>query len=167
MKIAVDIGHNCPPDTGAVGVRRECDLVREVGEKLIQLLTVEGHEIIRCLPKKATSVSNSLIQRVAIANSSDADLFISIHFNAFNGKARGTECFAISPVGRAYASKIVNEIASLGFINRGVKDGSRLYVVRETSMPAILVECCFCDSREDMSIFDAAKMATAIRAGLD
>lgn len=167
MKIAIDIGHNCSPDIGAVGLRRECDLTREVGEELIKILVERGHEIIRCLPKKAQSVSHSLIQRVAIANTNKAELFLSIHFNAFNKKASGTECFAISDIGEAYASKIVAEISKLGFINRGVKDGSRLYVVRETKMPAILIECCFCDSPTDMEMYDSVTMATAIANGVD
>jgi N-acetylmuramoyl-L-alanine amidase len=33
-------------------------------------------------------------------------------------------------------------------------------------MPAILIECCFCDAKVDMDLFDVEKMAEAIKDGL-
>jgi N-acetylmuramoyl-L-alanine amidase len=61
---------------------------------------------------------------------------------------------------------VLREIVALGFNSRGVKNGAHLYVIRNTSAPAILVECCFCDSRRDMDLFDPEKMANAIVKGL-
>ncbi|MFM9156438.1 MAG: N-acetylmuramoyl-L-alanine amidase, partial [Dolichospermum sp.] len=88
------------------------------------------------------------------------------HFNAFNGKANGTEIFAISDSGRKVAQKVLDEIVKLGFFNRGVKSGSHLYVLRRTNMPGILIEGCFIDSAKDMQIYDGEAMANAIVAGL-
>jgi N-acetylmuramoyl-L-alanine amidase len=53
----------------------------------------------------------------------------------------------------------------LGFQSRGVKS-TPFFVIKNTQMPAILVECCFCDSTTDMNRFDAEKMAEAIKVGL-
>ena len=56
----------------------------------------------------------------------------------------------------------------MGFVDRGIKN-SNLYVIKNTIMPAILVECCFCDSQEDMNLYSqvtADKMAEAIVNGL-
>jgi N-acetylmuramoyl-L-alanine amidase len=170
MKFGIDIGHNCPPhDTGASGIKQEDLLTKEVGNKVITKLTALGHTVINCTPSSATSVSNSLQQRVNKANSNKVDIFVSIHFNAFNKTAHGTEVFAVSPTGNNIALEVLNKIVKLGFSNRGVKSGSSLFVVKNTTMPAILVECCFCDSSKDMTLFStvtADKMAQAIVDGL-
>ena len=166
MKYGIDIGHNAPPDTGASGIRQEDDLTRDVGLRVISKLRTLGHQVVNCTPQRASSVTNSLWQRTNRANVNRVDAYVSIHFNAFNRSANGTEVFATSSAGRRLANPVVNEIAKLGFFNRGVKNGAHFYVLRHTIAPAILVECCFCDSRVDMDRFDAEKMATAIVTGL-
>lgn len=166
MKFAIDCGHNCPPDTGAVGILEECKLTRAVGNYVIQGLKASGHKAIDVTPARASTVTGSLRQRVSKANSEKVDIYVSIHFNAFNQQAHGTEIFATSKKGRDIAAPVLQEICKLGFFNRGVKNGSHLLVVRETQAPAILIECCFIDSKRDMDIFDVAKMGEAIINGL-
>lgn len=165
MKIAFDLGHGCPPDTGAIGVRKEEDLIKEVGEIVISNLQKLGHQVILCRPAKASGVINSLQQRCNIANRNAADIFVSVHFNAFNGQAHGCETYAISESGRKIAIQVQRELSKLGFYDRGVKS-RRFYVLRHTAMPAILIEGAFCDSSRDMALFDAQKMADAITRGL-
>ncbi|WP_353929972.1 N-acetylmuramoyl-L-alanine amidase [Okeanomitos corallinicola TIOX110] len=166
MKFGIDMGHNCPPDTGARGIKYEDTLTMEVGNKVISKLKSLGHTAISCTPSSARSVSQSLGRRCDTANRNRVDVFVSIHFNAFNGRANGTEIFAMSDAGRKIAQPVLNEIIKLGFFNRGVKNGSHLYVVRNTNMPGILVECCFIDSAKDMQIYDSEAMANAIVKGL-
>ena len=165
MKFGIDIGHNCPPDTGAVGVKKEDILTKDVGTKLMQKLSAAGHSVINCTPSTAKTVDESLRKRVDKANANQVDLFVSIHFNAYNGTAHGSEVFAISNTSKAIAQSVLNEIVKLGFKTRGVKN-TPFFVIKNTSMPAILVECCFCDSKADMSLFDAEKMAESIKVGL-
>jgi N-acetylmuramoyl-L-alanine amidase len=166
MKFGIDIGHNCPPDTGAKGIAKtEDQLTKDVGNRLMKKLSAAGHSVINCTPNTAANVGESLRKRVDKANTDRVDLFVSIHFNAFNKKANGTEVFAISNTSKAIAQSVFNEIVKLGFKNRGVKN-TQFFVLKNTSMPAILIECCFCDSTADMSIFDAEKMAEAIKIGL-
>lgn len=165
MKFAIDIGHNAPVDTGAVGIQREDYLTRLVGTKLITLLRSAGHVVVETCPSSAPTVGYSLSSRVKTANTANVDLFISIHFNAANFKAHGSECYALSRTGGAIAASILDEIVKLGFHNRGVKRAN-FYVLRHTAMPAVLVECCFCDSKMDMDLFDASEMARAIARGL-
>jgi N-acetylmuramoyl-L-alanine amidase len=166
MKFGIDIGHNCPPDGGAVGIKAENALNMEVGKLVISKLEALGHEVVDCTPKLATSVSDSLRQRARKSNAEKVGLYVSIHFNAFNRKAHGAEVFAISPIGKAYSASVLEEICKLGFFNRGVKDGSHLSVIKNTVAPAILIECCFCDSKRDMDLYDAEEMAAAIVRGL-
>ncbi len=166
LKFGIDMGHNAPPDTGARGIAVEDTLTREVGYRVISKLRNLGHTAISCTPSRAYSVIDSLRRRVQTANAQKVNYYVSIHFNAFNGRANGTEVFAVSDAARRIAQPVLNNIVSLGFVNRRVKNGSHLYVLKNTNMPAILIECCFLDSRQDMNIFNAEAMANAIVRGL-
>lgn len=166
MKFGIDIGHNCPPhDTGATGIKQEDILTKAVGTHLIQKLKAAGHTVIDCTPTSASGVTDSLRQRANKANANNVNVFVSIHFNKFNTKANGTEIFAISNASKGIAQSVLKEIVKLGFNSRGVKN-SGFFVLKNTQMPAILIECCFCDSTTDMNRFDAERMAEAIKDGL-
>ena len=166
MKFAIDAGHNISGvDTGAKGIIQEDDLTLDVAFDLIELLEGAGHEVVDCTPSDASSPSDSLRRRVKTANDAEADAFISIHFNAFNGSANGSEVFALSLDGKKIANAVLRNITRLGFRDRGVKEAA-FYVLRHTTMPAILVECCFCDNQDDMNRLDVGDMARAIAKGL-
>jgi N-acetylmuramoyl-L-alanine amidase len=166
MKFGIDSGHNCPPDTGARGIKVEDNLTLDVGNRVIAKLRALGNEVVVCRPSSARTVTESLSKRCSTANASRVDIYVSIHFNAFNRQANGTEVFATSDTGRKIAKPVLDEIIKLGFFNRGVKSGSHLYVLKNTDMPAILIECCFIDSQKDMNLFNPETMANAIVKGL-
>jgi N-acetylmuramoyl-L-alanine amidase len=169
MKFGIDCGHNCPPDTGCWAIKREDSLTLAVGSRVISLLQSLGHEVMDCKPLQADTVRQSLGKRCLAANKGKVDIYVSIHFNCFDGRAFGSETFAVSPQGRKIAASVLTEIVKLGFFDRGVKDGSHLYVLKNTGMPAILVECAFCDSQKDMDLFGVVgpdSMADAIVKGL-
>ncbi len=182
MKLGIDIGHNCPPDTGAEKIKKEDHLTKDVGTRLMQKLIAAGHEVVDCTPNPAEIkdrnksprelVNLSLRKRAEKANYNKVDIFVSIHFNAYTNasskptnKPMGTEIYAISNAARGIAQKVLDEILKLGFKDRKVKNKG-FAVLTRTSMPAILVECCFLDSYPDMNLFDAEKMAEAIKIGL-
>jgi N-acetylmuramoyl-L-alanine amidase len=157
--IAIDVGHNCPPDTGASATVEgktltEDSIVLAVGRELQQIATSNGIETVWCLPITAISVTDSLRQRVRISNDAGATIYIALHCNVFNptDQPMGTEVFAGSSSGRILAQKIADNLAKLGWKNRGVKDGSGLYVIKNTDAVAVLVEICFLDSSVDRSI---------------
>jgi N-acetylmuramoyl-L-alanine amidase len=170
MKYAIDIGHNCPPyDTGAIGIKREDYLTLAVGSRVISQLESLGYEIITCNPSKADDLTASLAKRCAAANNGKADVFVSIHFNCFNGQASGTEVCVTTGAGKKIAAPVLEEIVKLGFKNRGIKERDDLYVLNHTAMPAILVEGFFVDSSTDCAIFNrigADAIASAIVKGL-
>lgn len=92
----------------------------------------------------------SLANRVAYANQNGFDRFMSIHENAFNTNVQGSEtfCFSLDPGTPGYdmASKTLDGILwAHGYNNRGVKDGSWMYVIANTNMPAMLGEGSFID----------------------
>ncbi|WP_017651622.1 N-acetylmuramoyl-L-alanine amidase [Fortiea contorta] len=166
MKFGIDIGHNCPPDTGARGLKFEDNLTLDVGNRVIAKLKALGNEVVTCKPDKASTVRDSLSKRCEKANASKVDVFVSIHFNSFNKQANGTEVFAIGENSRKIAKPVLDEIVKLGFFNRGVKSGSHLFVLRNTDMPAILIEGCFIDSQKDISLLNEESLANAIVKGL-
>jgi N-acetylmuramoyl-L-alanine amidase len=166
MRYGIDIGHNCSPDTGARGIKFEDNLTLDVGNRVIAKLRALGHEVIECKPNNASTVKESLTQRCSKANSTKIDTYVSIHFNAFNQQANGTEIYAVGESGRKLAKNVLDEFVKLGFFNRGVKNGSHLFVLRNTEMPAILVEGCFLDSQKDMNLYNPENTANAIVKGL-
>ncbi|EJP6471262.1 N-acetylmuramoyl-L-alanine amidase [Clostridium botulinum] len=167
MKIGIDCGHTLSgADYGAVGIKAESNLTREVGIRVISKLQALGYTVIKCYKDTCTSLQDSLSYRTNIANNNNVDLYVSIHFNAFNGSAYGTEIFTYGGNKFREATSVLNNIVSLGYTNRGIKDGSNLYVIRNTKSKAMLIECCFCDNSGDMNRYNADKMADAIVKGL-
>lgn len=100
-----------------------------------------------------------LSQRAIIANNSKAHIFISVHFNAFASvSAKGYEDFIYSYLanGDNVTPNLQNKIHSRtsaytkaqGIDNRGKKRAD-FAVIRETYMPAILLEAGFCTNPSD------------------
>ena len=165
-KFNVHGGHNrhCP---GAHGVFDEVTEDRKVKDRVIKLLREQGHTVYDCTDDDGPTANANLYNIVKKCNQHTVDLDISIHFNAFNRQAHGVEvCVYSGSVTAAPAARICREISKLGFTNRGVKQRPGLYVLRNTTSPALLVECCFCDSAEDARIYNADKMAEAIVKGI-
>lgn len=162
---AIDISHNVVNDTGATGIRKEDELTKEVGLKVIDKLNKMNYEVVNVLPKTAVSVRDSLQQRVDKANAAKVDYYVSIHFNAYNGAAKGTEVYSISEEGRKMAQKVVDNISALGYTNRGVKS-NEFFVLVNTDAPAILIECAFIDNAEDMLRYNPEALADAIVRGI-
>ncbi|ARC85214.1 N-acetylmuramoyl-L-alanine amidase family protein [Clostridium argentinense CDC 2741] len=167
MKIGIDCGHTLSGDDyGAVGIKAESVLTREVGTRVINKLKALDHSVINCTIDTCNSLEKSLAYRVNQANNNNVDLFISIHFNAYNGQVHGTEILTWGAEQLPEATRVLNNLVGLGYANRGIKDGSNLYVIRNTKSKAMLIECCFCDNKEDMNKYDAEKIANAIVEGI-
>ncbi len=158
MKVFIDAGHNYSgADTGAVGNGlREQDVNFGIAERLKNLLIAAGHEVRmsreRLTENLGTTVSESLRLRSSRANEWSADLFVSIHCNSFNGVAEGTETllYSLGSQSETYAVAIQQSITSrLGTVDRGVKERKDLSVLRQTVMPAVLIETAFIDNPED------------------
>ena len=157
--IAIDLGHNIlrPTTKGAVnGIYEEDYLIREVTKQVVYKLRSLGYNVVETIPTGRYTQSDELKLRYAAANANEVDKFVSIHFNSGTTGANGTEVYySTRGNSKELATKVVNNIASsFNFKNRGAKDGSHLAVLRNTTMPAILVEGCFLD-QIDMNKFIA------------
>lgn len=176
MIIKVHAGHN--PDgkigSGAVGLIKESTEARKVTKLVVEYLRQAGHKVYDNTVNNGKDKDDVLDKLVAQINKSVCDLVVSIHFNSGakdargNGDTAGTEVlvYALNQKPRSVANHIVNEIAKLGFDNRGVKARPELAVLCRTKYPSLLVEACFVDDRDDVSIYDAEKMAQAITLGI-
>lgn len=168
MKIILNAGHTkSGAGSGAVGYLNESAETRKVVSLIRYYLRGKGHEVILANVDNADSQSAYLYSVARKANKhEDADLFVSIHFNA--GGGQGCECYTWKGKQTAQAVGVCDELSKEGFVNRGVKDGSHIYVISKTKMPALLVEVCFADSMGDASRYNrlGSKVAQAITRGI-
>jgi N-acetylmuramoyl-L-alanine amidase len=149
MKVCINAGHTkMGKGTGANGYLHESTETRKIAFELMKLLSESNHEVI---PAVFDRSSDNLKEAVTLANSKNADLFVSIHLNA--GGGQGSEAFTWKGQKVTQAEKALNGLKSLGFRNRGIKDGSNLYVIKNTKMTAILIEICFVDNKADAELF--------------
>ena len=171
--VVIDPGHG-GPDPGAIGIGglRESDVVLDVSKRVKKLLSEKG---VKVRLTRNNEVDLDLPPRVSIANRTDADIFVSIHANASRGKRRdinGLETFYYTGWrGRLLAKKIQKQIlkVSPGSPDRGVRQG-RFYVIKNTRMPAVLVEIGFLTGRLDARRLEKSihrkRIAYAITKGI-
>lgn len=167
MKIALDYGHCLSgADTGARGNGyKEEECTRQIGRLVKAKLEAFGHSVLAVAPDSSNSVSESLNTRVSRINSFGANLSVSIHLNA--GGGRGTEIYTDDGANTVEAVKALANIVALGYVNRGIKNGNGFALVAGPTMKAMLIECCFIDSAEDMARYNPEKLATAIANGIN
>lgn len=169
MKIFINPGHGgLPHDPGAIGPagNKESEVNARIAEATAERLKAAGHKVVFYQQQR------KLADVAVKANKSKADLFVSIHCNAAaNTDARGTETWYYTgcPHGRAAAVAIQREVVeALGSRNRGVKSSSSLFVLRKTTMPAVLVEVGFISNaaEEKEIVAKAAQIGEAIANGI-
>ena len=173
MKIAVRGGHNYM-SKGAVALIDEVVEDRKVYQSLMTNLVAAGHQVLDVTPSNC-GVNEDLRYGVSKANSWGADLFISIHFDkcytSYNGSlGTGTWIYGYGGNAETYARRIVNSVANgTGLVNRGVKTNAKLYELRNTNMPAVIVEVCFTEATRDVEIYNvkgAALIGKLIAEGI-
>lgn len=166
--VLLDMGHTLTgADTGAEGCgKKEQECTREIGYKVKAKLESMGYSVTICSKDSCSSLNDSLSYRVATANRAGGFIYVSIHLNAFNKHAHGVEVFTYGGKTFDEAKAVLENISKLGYTNRGIKDGSSLYVISKTEMTSMLIECCFIDNEEDMKKYNAEKLANAIVAGI-
>lgn len=176
MKLTVHAGHN--PDgkvaCGACGLIKESTEARNVTVQLMKLLKNAGHTVYNCTVNNGKSQNDVLKRIVDKCNAKVRDYDISIHFNSGaddekgNGRTTGVEVFVYSETSKCkqMAEDVCKEVAKLGFKNRGVKVNKNLYVLHRTTKPAMLIECCFVDDKDDVALYNHKQMARAIYNGI-
>ncbi|MBM7562323.1 N-acetylmuramoyl-L-alanine amidase [Fusibacter tunisiensis] len=170
--VVIDAGHG-GRDPGAVGsLVYEKDVNLKTAIMLQSSLEQLGFKVYMTRSKDEYV---NLYDRAGMANGLGADIFVSIHANAHTKSAtNGVEVLYASDAmsaGKGLATEIQNElIKSLGAVNRGIVKRPNLVVLRETAMPAVLVELGFLtNAAEQQKLMDDTylkRAADAIARGL-
>ena len=165
IKIFVDGGHG-GPDPGAIGKHsKEKDNVLKVAKRLKTLLESHGHTVRL---SRSTDVFLTLSERAKLANDWGADYFVSLHDNAATSSATGFETFIhngpVSSLQNAIHDAILKGI---GIRDRG-KKRANFAVLRETKMPAVLIEYAFISNTNDERILidEVEKLAQLTAKGI-
>lgn len=177
--IVIDVGHG-GTDRGAKADKPYCE------EKKICLLTARlvhryldqlGYHVVMT---RSNDSFLPLAKRVEIASQSSANIFVSIHYNSSRSpKAKGIEVFFCdskankvkATASRKLADAILTRlIHRTSAVNRGVKKGN-FYVIRETKIPACLVEGGFISNPRERKLLKSRdyqeKIARGIADGID
>ena len=168
-KVFLDAGHG-GKDPGALGNGlREKDINLSVALKIGDVLKSHGVDVGY---SRTTDVFVELQDRTTMANNFGADVFVSIHCNAFHdSSAQGVETYSYpgSVSGRDLAKAIQDSIVASGVytVNRGIKTAN-FAVLRQTNMPAALVELAFITNPQDADILRNRQddLALAVAKGI-
>lgn len=154
MIIGINCGHTVSGTigSGAVGYLNESNETRAVGYALMEKLRQRGNTVVDCTDDYASTEVENLRKICEMANAAPLDMFISLHFNS--GGGRGCEACTYGGRDVAKAGAMLAGLKYLGFKDRGIKDRSGLYVLRNTKAPACLLEICFVDSADDAKLYN-------------
>lgn len=156
-KLFLIAGHSLS-DVGACSLLREADEAIKLRDLVFAKCNPDTTQVFR------DDDNSDLAQVVRDVNqvADKGDILLSIHFNAFNGSARGTEALVYHDVDECterVAQSLTSEISEvLGTIDRGVKyenqgRHSRLAILNDTKTASILLEVCFVDNKEDVEAY--------------
>ncbi|HFI0632430.1 TPA: GBS Bsp-like repeat-containing protein, partial [Streptococcus suis] len=185
--VYLDPGHGGADPGASYGGVHEKNLAMSVANKLKDTLLQRGINVL--MTRNADYNVDFVTERSRMANNSNADLFISLHFNATGAgvtNANGIETYWYQPFAE-YPSKINKEkhadsvrlaeseilankvqsnlISATGAANRGVKRAT-FAVLRETAIPAILVELGFMDNPSELQTIKQSSYQDKLAAGL-
>jgi len=169
ITVVIDAGHGGHDRGGIPGQRiAEKDMTLDVALRLRNVLSASGYRVVMT---RSTDVFVPLGGRVAIANSYRNAIFVCIHFNATGRSgASGIETYFYSRESLPLASAIHYYVTGgAPSANRGVRRRG-YYVLRRTSIPAVLVECGFLTNPTEaayaQSVSYRQKLAEEIAAGI-
>ena len=150
MKWYLDFGHG-GKDPGAIGPTKlkESDIALKIGMMVKEKLENAFEKVITT---RDNDKYYSLDYRTKKANNENCDYFISIHLNsATNTYAKGCEVWIYNENSKlqTLANSLCNNLATkMNTPNRGVKYSKKLAVLKNTKMPALLIEIDFISNKE-------------------
>ncbi|CCZ65952.1 n-acetylmuramoyl-L-alanine amidase [Roseburia sp. CAG:50] len=161
--ISIHAGHNPAGKTacGAVGLLDESKENRLIVEEVISILSSYGWIVYNDTVDNGSSQNDVLNKIVAKTNAHSVGFSISFHLNSgrndYPGDSRigGFEVWvnAMNKGKPEMAERIRTNMRGLGFTDRGTKISKKLKVLNKTNAPALLLEICFVDDRDDHNLY--------------
>jgi N-acetylmuramoyl-L-alanine amidase len=177
--ICIDPGHG-GGDPGACNSSmglKEKELTLDICLRLAGMLRKAGWNVVmtrvtdRDVSYAGSEDSRELGDRVNVANGVGANLFVSVHINAStSSSANGTSVHYYKSDSYPLACCILDSLVDAnGRRCVGVRNDS-FYVIRNTNMPAVLVECAFISNSEEAALLSSPafrqRCANGIYSGL-
>lgn len=167
--VVIDAGHGgSDPGASSITKKNEKTFTLSVVLKVQELLKNEpGFDFILT---RSDDTYPSLADRVKLANSVNADIFISVHGNSATPTATGSETY-YTRTDSIELAKVMHKylVEATGLPDRKVRQKS-LHVTRETKMPAVLLEVGYLSNKNDEPLmYDEAfqeRVAEGIVAGI-
>lgn len=179
--IAIDPGHG-GSDPGAIGPNKlqEKTVTLAVAQKVQALLEKAGAKVLMTRKTDVdvfgpnASAVDELGARTIVANTNKADVFVSLHINAFTNPAVGgtaTYYYQKSNYDILLANCIQDNLSKFGGLqDRGI-NAAGFYVIKKTQMPSVLAELGFISNPDEEKLLSTPlfqqKMAQGIVQGLD
>lgn len=177
--VVIDAGHG-GTDMGTRSKTPFCEekrLCLQTARLVRKYLDQLGYHVVMT---RQTDAFIPLARRVEIASQAASSIFVSIHYNSARSPlAQGVEVFFFdskeSPTRAQSSQRLASGILSsiirrTGFTSRGVKKGN-FYVLRETTMPAIIIEGGFISNPRECALLKdleyQEKIAKGIADGID
>jgi N-acetylmuramoyl-L-alanine amidase len=163
--IVGDAGHTPQIDPGAcANGLQEVDLAGDILSRVQAKLAFYDVDFLPC-PR-----TDDLSERAKFANDVGADYFLSLHINA--GGGTGFESYVYTEAsaeservrGLIHAS-VMEHVTPFGVTDRGRK-AANFAVLRETNMPAALLECLFVDNATDAELLKNDTFLNAMSNGI-
>ncbi len=176
--IVIDPGHG-GSDSGAMHLGLvEKTLTLDIAMRLRAILVARGWSVLLTRERDVDvyqpndEARDELQARDDVANAANAQLFVSIHCNAYvTGGPHGTTTYFYKPESRAFAQSVHDRLAAtLPTTDDGIVRAN-YYVIHHASMPAILIESAFVSNTHDASLLRTPaflqQLATGIADGVD
>lgn len=172
-KVFIGVGHG-GSDPGATGNGfQEKDLNLSIALACRDTLAGSGVDVEI---SREADITSSLEERIRQCNQFDPDLALDVHNNAGGGDGAEVYHHYAGGTGKTLAENILSEIVAIGQNSRGTKvklnSAGRDYFgfIRQTSAPAVIVECAFVDNATDIQMVGTAdkqkRMGQAIARGV-
>lgn len=170
VDIVIDAGHGGFDNGAMYRDRKEKDDVLRLALALGKRLEEEGYTVYYT---RTDDTYNSPYEKAEIANQAEGRYFVSLHRNSslednlYNGVQ--TLIYPGAQEARALGESINEQLAGVGFQNLGIETNPDLIVLRETDMPAVLLEVGFLNNDRDNEIFDDQfdQVVNAIAKGIE
>jgi N-acetylmuramoyl-L-alanine amidase len=162
--VVIDPGHGGHDKGGQWGQVYEKHLALDTATRLESQLRQKG---INTVMTRRSDYFVSLPQRVSLANRYRNAIFVAVHYNyTWKSDVNGLETYYCTPQSQRLAQCVhAGMTKRVSTADRGVKF-ARYYVIRNTTIPAILVECGFVSNAKERSRMKSAWFRESLARGI-